>query len=509
MMATILEMKDIRKVFPGVIALDGVNLKLDEGKVLGLLGENGAGKSTLMKILSGSYKPDGGEIYLYGEKVAFENVVHARKSGISIIYQELSLAPNLTVAENIFALNEPTHFGIIDDKEMIKRTEELFAELEIEISPTALINELPISNQQMVEIAKALSVNPKIIIMDEPTSALSSKETEKLFKIIRKLVGVGSSIIYISHRMDEIFEITDQVSVLRDGHYVGTVETKNTSSEQLIKMMVGREMDKVYPHKDFKNLRDEKLLEVKDYNKKNYYHDINLFVRPGEILGLYGLMGSGRTEIVKGIFGILKKDSGEMWIKGKKVNINDPFSAIEHRIAFVTEDRKNEGLVLTASVYENTTMANINRILNKFKLIDENKEAVITQKHVENLRIKTPSIYQTVINLSGGNQQKVVLAKWFEIEPEILILDEPTRGIDVGAKFEIYKLMIELAQKGVGIIMISSELPEILNVSDRLLVVNNKRIIAELDPKQTTQEEIMTYITGRGDTNEWGSQSIN
>ncbi|RYD03564.1 hypothetical protein N752_19345 [Desulforamulus aquiferis] len=345
-----------------------------------------------------------------------------------------------------------------------------------------------------------MSVKPQIIIMDEPTSALSSKETETLFKIIRKFKDEGTSIIYISHRMEEIFAITDLVSVLRDGQYIGTVETGHTSVEELIKMMVGRDMDKVYPHKDFKYIRDEKLLELKAYTKKKYYHDINLFVRPGEILGLYGLMGSGRTEIVKGIFGILKKDSGEMYMHGKKVSINDPFDAIENNIAFVTEDRKNEGLVLTASVYENVSMANISKFLNRFRLINEKQEVATTEKHIKDLKIKTPGVYQTVNKLSGGNQQKVVLSKWFEIEPELLILDEPTRGIDVGAKYEIYKLMIELAQRGVGIIMISSELPEILNVSDRLLVINEQRIIAELDPKETSQEEIMTYITRRGET---------
>ena len=503
MMKRILEMKGIKKVFPGVVALAGVNLQLDEGKVLGLLGENGAGKSTLMKILSGAYQPDAGEIYLKGEKVEIKDVLQAKTLGISIIYQELSLCPNLTVAENIFALQEPTSYGLIDDKKMIDLTKELLADLEIDISPTEMAKELSISEQQMVEIAKALTTKPRIIIMDEPTSALSSKETAKLFKIIRKLKGQGTSMIYISHRMEEIFEITDYVSVLRDGQYIGTVETPRTTSEELIKMMVGREMDKVYPHKEFKFIRDEKLLEITNYTKKDYYHDINLFVRPGEILGLYGLMGSGRTEIIKGIFGILKKDNGEMYMHGKQVAVNDPFSAIEHNIAFVTEDRKNEGLVLTAGVFENVTMANLGKFLSKLGLINEKKEVAVTEKHIQDLRIKTPSVYQTVNKLSGGNQQKVVLSKWFEIEPEILILDEPTRGIDVGAKYEIYKLMIELAKKGVGIIMISSELPEILNVSDRLLVINNKRVIAELDPKLTSQEEIMTYITGRGGTIEY------
>ncbi|WP_308447261.1 sugar ABC transporter ATP-binding protein [Desulforamulus aquiferis] len=499
-MNTILEMKDIKKVFPGVVALAGVNLKLDKGRVLGLLGENGAGKSTLMKILAGSYKPDGGDIFINGEKTDIKGVLDAKRLGISIIYQELSLCPNLTVAENIFAMNEPVRFGLIDDNEMNRKTKELFEELEIDICPTVMVKELSISSQQMVEIAKAVSVKPQIIIMDEPTSALSSKETETLFKIIRKFKDEGTSIIYISHRMEEIFAITDLVSVLRDGQYIGTVETGHTSVEELIKMMVGRDMDKVYPHKDFKYIRDEKLLELKAYTKKKYYHDINLFVRPGEILGLYGLMGSGRTEIVKGIFGILKKDSGEMYMHGKKVSINDPFDAIENNIAFVTEDRKNEGLVLTASVYENVSMANISKFLNRFRLINEKQEVATTEKHIKDLKIKTPGVYQTVNKLSGGNQQKVVLSKWFEIEPELLILDEPTRGIDVGAKYEIYKLMIELAQRGVGIIMISSELPEILNVSDRLLVINEQRIIAELDPKETSQEEIMTYITRRGET---------
>lgn len=495
-MGTILEMKGIRKEFPGVVALDGVNLKLEEGKVLALLGENGAGKSTLMKILSGAYKPDGGEIYLHGERVDIRDVIHARELGISIIYQELSLSPNMTVAENIFALQEPIRFGLINDREMNRRAKALLDELELDITPTKLVSQLSISNQQMIEIAKALSTNPKIIIMDEPTSALSSKETQKLFKIIRKLNSQGTAVIYISHRMEELFAIADDITVLRDGTYIGTVAAKETSSEELIKMMVGREMDKVYPHKDFKYVRDEKLLEIKDYHKQDYYHHINLFVRPGEILGLYGLMGSGRTEIAQGIFGILKKERGEMFLHGKKVKVDSAFDAIEHRIAFVTEDRKHEGLVLTASVFENITFANIGKTLNRFGLIDHKKEAKITQGHIENLRIKTPSIYQMVNKLSGGNQQKIVLSKWFEIEPEILILDEPTRGIDVGAKYEIYKLMIELARQGVGIILISSELPEILNVSDRLMVVKDHEIVTELDPKKTTQEEIMSFITG-------------
>lgn len=494
-MSTILEMKEIRKEFPGVVALDGVNITLEEGKVLGLLGENGAGKSTLMKILSGSYQPNGGEIRLYGKKIDIKNVVHAKEVGISIIYQELSLSPNMTVAENIYALNEPVKFGLIDDEEMNRRTKQLLDELNISIPSTRLVKDLSISNQQMVEIAKAISSQPKIVIMDEPTSALSSKETEILFTIIQKLKLQGCSVIYISHRMEEIFEITDYVTVLRDGKYIGTVQTKETTSDDLIRMMVGRSMDEVYPHKDFPFVKDEKLFELKGYHREGEFHDISFSVRPGEILGLYGLMGSGRTEIAQGIFGILKKERGDMFIHGKKVEVNHPSSAIKNRIAFVTEDRKHEGLVLTASVFENMTLANLDKVLSKFRLVNHEKEKQITNHHIQSLKIKTPNIYQTVNKLSGGNQQKIVLSKWFEIEPEILILDEPTRGIDVGAKFEIYKLMIELASKGVGIILISSELPEILNVSDRLLVIRDHEIATELNPKETSQEEIMTYIT--------------
>lgn len=494
-MGTILEMKDIKKVFPGVVALDNVNISLDEGKVLGLLGENGAGKSTLMKVLSGSYIPDGGQIELYGKKVDIRNVVHARELGISIIYQELSLSPNMTVAENIWALYEPVKFGMIDDAEMNRKTKELLERLDIHIPPTRLVKDLSISSQQMVEIAKGVAFNPKIIIMDEPTSALSTKETKILFTIIEKLKSEGCAVIYISHRMDEIFEVTDVVSVLRDGKYIGTVKTSETTADELITMMVGRSMDEVYPSKNFKYTSEEILLEVKDYHKQGSFHHISFSLRPGEILGLYGLMGSGRTEIVQGIFGMLKKEHGDLYIHGKKENVTSALDAIDKKIAFVTEDRKNEGLVLTSSVYENITFANLNKVLNKFKLVQHSKEVEVTNYHVDALKIKTPSIYQTVNKLSGGNQQKIVLSKWFEIEPEILILDEPTRGIDVGAKFEIYKLMIELASKGVGIILISSELPEILNTSDRLLVIRDHEIVTELDPKNTSQEEIMSYIT--------------
>ncbi len=495
-MSTILKMNGIRKVFPGVVALDNVDMTLEGGRVHGLLGENGAGKSTLMKILSGAYQPDGGTIELYGEKVSIDNVLDAKDLGISIIYQELSLSKNMTVAENIYALNEPTKYGMVDDDKLNEQTKVILDSLSIDIKPDVLVGELSIANQQMVEIAKALSSDPKIVIMDEPTSALSSKETELLFSIIRKLKDEGKSVIFISHRMEEIFEITDVVSVLRDGQYIGTVETEKTDVDELINMMVGRKMEEFFPEKSFKYTEDRDLLKVVNYNKKGYFHDISLNLKPGEILGIYGLMGSGRTEIIQGIFGILNKESGEMYIDDKKVEVKSPKDAINNGIAYVTENRKDEGLVLTAGVHENMTIANLGRILGKNKLIDDRKEKKLAKGYIDSLGIKTPSVYQIVNKLSGGNQQKVVLSKWFEIDPEILILDEPTRGIDVGAKFQIYKLMLELAEKGVGIIMISSELPEVINMSDRLLIVRGNTIIQELESSKTDQEEIMKYITG-------------
>lgn len=495
-MGKMLEMKNIKKVFPGVVALDGVNISVDEGEVLALLGENGAGKSTLMKVLSGVHKPEEGQIFIDGKEVNINGVNDATDLGISIIYQELSLFPNLSVAANIYALAEPTKMGLIDDKEIERKAKELLDRIDVDINPKTLVKDLSISSQQMVEIAKSLVKEPKIIIMDEPTSALSDKEVKNLFRIINKLRDEGKAIIYISHRMEEIFEITDKIAVLRDGKYIGTISTKEATTDELIKMMVGREMDQIYPEKDFKFLKDEKLLELKGYTKKGFYEDIDLFVRPGEILGLYGLMGSGRTEIAQGIFGVLKKEKGEMFIDGKKVNISKPFDAIDNGIAFITENRRDEGLVISGSVKENVSMANIDNILSNFRFLDLNKEKDITKKYVESMNIKTPSINQIVNKLSGGNQQKIVISKWFEIDPKIIIMDEPTRGIDVGAKFEIYKLMNELAAKGAGIILISSELPEILNISDRLLVVNNQKVIKELDPKKTSQEEIMGYIIG-------------
>ncbi len=494
-MVEVLRMEEIRKVFPGVIALDNVNIELEAGQVLGLMGENGAGKSTLMKVLSGTYHPDGGRIFVNGKQVDIHNVNDAKELGISIIYQELSLSPNMTVAENIFSMNEPLKYGLIDDNELNRSAKKYLESLNIYIPPTALVQDLSLANQQMVEIAKGIVQNPQILIMDEPTSALSSKETENLMNIIKDLKGKGCAIIYISHRIEEIFEITDKISVLRDGRYIGTLETKKAEVDELISMMVGREMEEVYPLKEYKYKTNNILLEVRNYTKEHYYKDISFTLHEGEILGLYGLMGSGRTEIAQGIFGILPKDKGSMGIRGKSVEITAPYHAIKNKIAFVTENRKDEGLVLGASVKENITITNLDHILGKLPLLDFGKEKEVATKYVNNLRIKTPSIFQTVNNLSGGNQQKVVLSKWFEIKPDILILDEPTRGIDVGAKFEIYSLIHELAKSGVGILLISSELPEVMNMTDRILIVKDQEIIEVVDTETTNQEEVMGYIT--------------
>lgn len=494
-MSNVLEMKNIRKEFPGVIALDDVSLTLEKGEILALLGENGAGKSTLMKVLSGTYQPDLGQISIRGDISIINSPIHADELGIAIIHQELSVVPNMTVAENIFALKEPTRFGIIDDKEMNRKAAELLKQLNMNINPSVLVGSLSVSQQQMVEIAKSLSTNPDILIMDEPTSALSNNETRNLLEITQKLAKSGISIIYISHKLEEIFTISDRITVIRDGKAVGDLITKDSNADELVSLMVGREMNNVYPVKPFRYAEDSKLLEVVNYTKKDWYHDINLFVRPGEILGLYGLMGSGRSEIAQGIFGIEKKDSGKLLISGVEVKINNSTDAIKNKIAFVTEDRKQQGLVLSGDIKENISMASIKNILNKFNLIDTKEEVEKAEKYIESLRIKTPSYDQYTNNLSGGNQQKVVLAKWFEIEPKILILDEPTRGIDVGSKYEIYELIIELARSGLAVILISSDLPEVLNMSDRMHVIRDKTIIAELNPKTTKQEEVMSIIT--------------
>ncbi|GIM47973.1 D-ribose transporter ATP-binding protein [Collibacillus ludicampi] len=491
----VLEMNNIKKVFGKVVALSGVNLKVKKGQVHTLLGENGAGKSTLMKILSGVHQPDGGEIILKGERVRFQSPMDAQSRGISIIYQELSLCQNLSIAENIFANREPVKGLFINDREMNRAARDILDQIEMDISPTTLVKELSISQKQMVEIAKALSMNSEIIIMDEPTSALSSRETEVLFRIIEKLKETGVAIIYISHRMDELLRISDEITVMRDGNYIGTVKKSEADINSLIRMMVGRELKDIYPKRDYE-IGSETLLEVEGYTKKGLFDDIHLKLRRGEILGIFGLVGAGRTDVAKAIFGITTPDAGTIKVKGNQVKITKPQDAIKHKIAFITENRREQGLVITDTVKRNISMVSIDTLLSKIGLLNEKTENAMAEKAVSKLNIKTSSIHQTVNNLSGGNQQKIVLAKWLETKPDILILDEPTRGIDVGAKREIYNIMRKLASEGVGIIMISSELPEVLFMSDRILIMRDKKIVKELQPSKTSQDEVMLYATG-------------
>lgn len=431
----ILEMKNISKSFGGIPVLSGVNLTLKKGHVHTILGENGAGKSTLMKILAGVYQPDEGEIYINGERVTFKNPLDSQKKGISVIYQELSLCPNLSVAANIFANREQIkNKFFLDEPAMFKKAEAILNELDSRINANESVRNLTISQQQLVEIAKALSQNSNILIMDEPTSALSEAETERLFNIIRKLKEKGVSILYISHRMDEIFKISDEITVLRDGKYIGTVLAKDAKIDQLIKMMTGREFKDIYPPR-VRNISNDVYFRIRNLSCKDYFEDVNLELKKGEILGIFGMVGAGRSEVAKTIFGIMKRNSGDIEIDDRMVEINCPHDAIKNGIAFVTEDRRKEGLVLINSVKVNITMVSLANIMSKLGFLNTEKENNIANNAVTKLRIKVTSIDQKVNKLSGGNQQKVVLAKWLEIRPKILILDEPTRGIDVGAKY--------------------------------------------------------------------------
>jgi ABC-type sugar transport system ATPase subunit len=497
----VLEMKNICKSFPGVRALNEINFTLKKGCVHALLGENGAGKSTLMKILSGIYIPDEGEIFINGEKKFFHNTKDAQNEGISIIHQELNLCWNLSVAANIFVGREDCgKLGFLKEEETRRRAKEVLRQLEVDyIDVQEIVQNLSVAQQQMVEIAKAISMDAKILIMDEPTSALTDKETKILFKTIKNLKEKGVSIVYISHRLEEIFQICDEITVIRDGTYIGSMEVKNASTDKLISMMVGRELTSMYPAKKHENVEKEyndTVLEVKNLTKCGMIQDINFSLKKGEILGISGLVGAGRTELAKVLFGRFSKDSGTIIINGKAASINSPRDAIQHGIGLVTEDRKAEGLVLMLSIMHNISSSNMERVCNSLGLVSSKKEVDLALDGIEKLRIKTPSEHQMVKNLSGGNQQKVILAKWLATNPIVLILDEPTRGIDIGAKAEIYTIMRELAQQGVGIIMISSELPEVLGMSDRILIMRNGRIAGELSKEEATQEKIMYYATG-------------
>lgn len=487
----ILKMEKISKSFPGVQALSDVDLEVFKGEILALVGENGAGKSTLMKILTGVYQKDKGRIIFKGKEINPQNPHEAQQLGISIIYQEFNLAPNLDIATNIFLGNEPRKGKIIklfDYHKAFQESYKLLNLLTLNLSPDTLVKDLTVAQQQMVEIAKALARKSELIIMDEPTSALAGKEVQKLFEIMKKLKEERISIIFITHRLEEVFEIADRIIVLRDGKRVGELPAQKDKYDEVIKMMVGREV-RVAPKPPTK--QDTIILEVKNLSSKKI-KNISFYLKKGEVLGIAGLVGSGRTEIIRAIFGADPKIYGEIYLDGKKVEINSPKDAIKLGIGLVPEDRKLQGLILNMAVFENISLASL-KYLFPNGIIKSALEYTLAQKFVEKLQIKTPSIFQKVVNLSGGNQQKVVLAKWLALRPKILILDEPTRGIDVGAKTEIHKLIGEMAKEGIGIILISSELPEILALSDRILVVSKGRITAELTKEEATQEKIMQY----------------
>ena len=492
----ILTMKGIDKSFPGVHALDHVDLEVRRGEVHALMGENGAGKSTLMKVLTGIYSKDEGTITYEGKEVEFNSPREAQEAGIVIVHQELNMMNHLTVAQNIFIGREFMKGFLIDDARMNKEAKKLFDQLGIDINPAEKMGNLTVGKQQMCEIAKAISHEAKVIIFDEPSAALTESEIEELFKIIRDLREKQLGIVYISHRMDEIKVITDRVSVMRDGTYVGTLITKDCTKDDIVNMMVGRVIYEEPKTHSMVAPDAPVVLKVDHLNAGKMVQDISFELHKGEILGFSGLMGAGRTETARAIFGADPKESGDIYINGKKVEIKSPQDAVKNGIGYLSEDRKRYGVVVGKSVAENSTLPSLEEFMKGY-LIDKNKERDATQRYVDRLKTKTPGIDQLVINLSGGNQQKVVIAKWLVRNCDILIFDEPTRGIDVGAKNEIYHLMSELAAEGKSIIMISSEMPEVLRMSDRIVVMCEGRKTAEIDIADATQEKIMHAATLR------------
>lgn len=497
----LLDMKDISKTFGSVQALKGVSLDLYAGEVLALMGENGAGKSTLMNILSGSLQPTEGEIYLKGEKVHVSDPITAKKLGIAKIHQELQIVPELSVAENIFLGRWKSKAGpAVDFKGMIEESRKYLEMLDVKVDPAKKLKDLRIGEQQLVEIAKAISLNSEIIVMDEPTSAISEKEAEKLFNIIRRLRSEGKGIIYITHRMEEIFKIADRLTVMRDGQYIGTVRAAETTKDEIIKMMVGRDMSEQYPKDPTE--KGEVALEVKELSYtppegsfRRSLKNISLYVRHGEVLGIAGLAGAGRSEFFECLAGVHHGETeGRIYIEGKEVSIKTPSDAIKAGISFATEDRKGTGLVLSRSIGENMSLPLLKKFSPMF-FMKTSEEKNIWQKQMETLRIKAPGAKNLASSLSGGNQQKVVLAKWLMTEPKILLLDEPTRGIDVGAKAEIYQLINNLAKQGMAIIVVSSELPEVIGISDRIVTFCEGELTGEFLQKDATQEKLLESAT--------------
>ncbi len=489
-----LTVEGIEKSFPGVKALDNINFSVKPGSVHVLCGENGAGKSTLMKIINGIYKADKGNIYIDGQQVVVKNPQHARELGVSMIFQELNYIPEMTIEENLFLGNLPkTKFGRVDWKKIREKTLELLEAERLSYKPTTKLCELSVSDIQMLEITKAVSYESKIIIMDEPTSAITYKETERLFTKISELKARGTSIIYISHKMDEIFRIADEITVLRDGTVIETHDKDDIDINTVIKLMVGRELSDEFPKEEIDI--GEKVLEVKNLTRNGFFHNVNFNAKRGEIIGFSGLMGAGRTEVMRCLFGLDETDNGTILINNKPIKIPNVRTAIKAGLAMLSEDRRRYGIIPVRSVKENATLASLPKFFYSGRL-HRNKENATTARMFKDMNVKTPTFETTIQALSGGNQQKVLLAKWMICDPDILILDEPTRGIDVGAKYEIYKLMMSLVKEGKTLIMISSELPELIGMCDRMYVMAKGEITGELQREEFSQEAIMKFATG-------------
>ncbi|WP_106496212.1 multiple monosaccharide ABC transporter ATP-binding protein [Lentibacillus sp. Marseille-P4043] len=507
MAETILEMKQITKTFPGVKALDNVNLKVQEGEIHALIGENGAGKSTLMKVLSGvhPYGTYSGDIIFKDSTCKFKNINESEGLGIVIVHQELALIPDLSIAENIFLGNEQARKGVINWNETIIETRQLLKKVGLNVDPEEQIKNIGVGQQQLVEIAKALSKKVKLLILDEPTAALNEEDSENLLNLLLEFKKQGMTSILISHKLKELFKVSDSITVLRDGQTIETYSINDVTENKVIKDMVGRDLTNLFPERQH-NIKDEIVFEIKDWSvyhpqdsERKILHDVNVKVKRGEIVGIAGLMGAGRTELAMSVFGKSygKKISGQLIKDGRELSFNNVDQAIKHGVAYVSENRKEYGLILIDSIKNNLSLANLNK-LSKNNVVDGSKEIVEAETLKSKINIKAPSIQQKVVNLSGGNQQKVVLGKWIFTDPEILILDEPTRGIDVGAKFEIYKVINELAEQGKSIIMISSELPELIGMCDRIYTLSEGRITGEIDGSEANQEILMTYMTQSG-----------
>ena len=491
----ILRLENITKTFPGTLALDKVNFDLEAGEVHALAGENGAGKSTLIKIISGIYQPDSGSIYLNGNLVNLKNALFAQKHGIASIYQEPTIFPDLSVAENIYMGHQECSpiTKRLNWKKMYDNAEQLLESLELDLDPRTKVRNLSAAEQQLAEIVKALSLNSQILIMDEPTSALTLNEVTSLFKIIKHLKSLGTSIIFISHRIEEIFEMADRVTVLRDGHYIGTNNISTVTVDELIKMMIGRTLNELFPKKFAE--RGEPILKVEAFSKERQFHDITFKLHKGEILGFYGLIGAGRSELARAIFGLESPDSGKIFVNGEQVHIRNPRMTMKHGVAYLPEDRQHQGLVLQMNITNNITLPILDQFI-KMGLVDTGKEARVAKKYADMLDVRASGLWKKVMQLSGGNQQKVVLAKWLATNPQILILDEPTKGIDVGAKASVHRFMSELVSQGIGIMMISSELPEILGMSDRIIVMCEGRITGKFTREEASQDKILSAAVG-------------